>query len=70
MPALVCLGLFLAFCGLICFLRLGGKPSGWAGALLFLIVVYVVVEVISLRCLGTNANNTFQTAPPQAGPRQ
>jgi hypothetical protein len=48
-------------------LRVGAKrpTANWAWALVFLFAVVLIVDLISVRVLGTNANNTFSTAPRQ-----
>src|SRR5262245_32576562 len=66
LPALICLGFILALLGALCFLRRTLPPSGYAGVVLFLVVVYVVVEIVAVQSLGTNANNTFRTVPREA----
>jgi hypothetical protein len=73
LPALVILGLILGLWGAARSARRpsdptgeGGRASGWVRVFLALVVVWLVVEILAVRTLGTNANNTFDTAPRES----
>jgi hypothetical protein len=40
-----------------------GRAGEWAKAFLFLFVLWLVVEIIAITTLGSNAQNTFRTVP-------
>ncbi len=46
------------------------RTAGWAWALVMLFAAALVVEVVSMRTLGTNAKAPFATPPRQAEGKQ